>query len=246
MIDAVFISDLHLSPYEPAIVKRFELFIEWALQKVRSVYILGDFFHAWAGDDTMDEWEKNIAKQLARFHENGISLYYLHGNRDFLLGEQFADLSCMKILKEPYLLRLNGTDILLTHGDRYCTNDKSHQWLRKLTRNRVFKRMFLSLSANYRKQVVRHMRAKSMRSTKTLQEMDVVPQSLLRHMKSYNVQISIHGHTHKPGHTIYATKEGDYHQYVLSDWDDTPQFLCYDNSKRLYFELLWGRDGGQS
>lgn len=239
MIDAVFISDLHLHPDEIEITGRFNQFVDWALEHTRAVYILGDFFHAWAGDDTVDAWSKKIAGQLAKFSEKGIKIYFMHGNRDFLLGHQFAKLAKIKLLAEPTVIQLNQESILLAHGDRYCTQDKAHQWFRWLTRNAWFPPLFLHLPQKIRIKLVTTVRQHSqMNRRKPLFSMDIVKKSLLNHMHKMQVYTIIHGHTHKPGLTTHLFDNKNYLQYVLSDWDDNPQLLCYDKSKGFYFYQL--------
>lgn len=235
MIDVVFISDLHLHPNEPAIVARFDKFITWAHSQVKTLYILGDFFHAWAGDDSIDDWSKGIASQLQSLKEAGISVFYMHGNRDFLLGAKFAALAGWTVLSEPSLITLGQQQILLAHGDRYCTKDLSHQRFRKLTRNKMFPKIFLMLPLILRKRLVNTVRSISSSNTKPNEAMDVVPAAVKDELHFYKVAILIHGHTHKPGLEIYEDQEPNLQRFVLSDWDDSPQILCYDNTKGFYF-----------
>lgn len=233
MIDAVFISDLHLHPNILAITERFARFVQWAAENTRSVYILGDFFHVWAGDDSLDIWSQSIASQLSWLADQGVTLYYMHGNRDFLLGQQFAKLAALHILRDPSVIVLGGQQILLTHGDRYCTHDRSHQWLRRLTRNSLFPKLFLSLPCSIRSRLVSQIRSYSAGNKRKPQwTMDVVPSVMVSHMQKMGVNVVIHGHIHKPGLTIHTE---DYRQYVLSDWDDNPLILCYYETSGFCF-----------
>lgn len=236
MIDVVFISDLHLHPEEPEIQARFDAFIHWAKTSVQRIYILGDFFHAWAGDDSIDDWSRGIAKQLHDLSEQGISIFYLHGNRDFLLGNVFAQLAGWTILSEPALIQLGQEAVLLVHGDGYCTKDKSHQCFRRLTRNKLFRALFLSLPLKYRQKLVNQVRKISQSGTyKSLEQMDVVESSVIKQVQKLKVRAVIHGHTHKPGLTHYEHYSPEVRRYVLSDWDDRPQLLCYDNTMGFRF-----------
>ncbi|MGL5742828.1 MAG: UDP-2,3-diacylglucosamine diphosphatase [Legionella sp.] len=236
MIEAVFISDLHLHPDDQVIQERFNQFIEWANGYVKTVYILGDFFHVWAGDDAMDAWSEAIAQQLLSIKQQGVQVYYMHGNRDFLLGKAFAHRAGLIFLKEPAIIQLNQEKVLLVHGDRYCTKDKSHQRFRLFTRNKLFSTLFLKLPFSYRDRLVNQVRQHSqMNQGKTTEEMDVVADSVIQHMLYFKVSTLIHGHTHKPGITTYEEYTQKLKRYVLSDWDDTPQLLCYDNTKGIYF-----------
>lgn len=237
MIESVFISDLHLHPDDSTIQERFNDFIKWVRNSsVSKIYILGDFFHAWAGDDSLNEWSSGIAKQLFELTQHEISIYYLHGNRDFLLGNTFARLAGWTLLQEPTLIELGDEQIMLVHGDRYCTKDISHQRLRFLTRNRIFTTLFLSLSLKFRERMVNKVRnMSSSKHIKSIEEMDVVPESVIKHMTQYQIITMIHGHTHKPGLTKYLIGGQELKRYVLSDWDDTPRLLCYHNTKGFYF-----------
>ncbi len=247
MIDAVFISDLHLHPDENAITKRFEGFVTWAATSTRSVYILGDFFHVWPGDDALDEWSGAIADRLAWLTAQGVSVYFMPGNRDFLLGEDFAKRAGVMTLTEPSVIQMGDERVLLVHGDRYCTLDKGHQWLRRLTRNRHFSKLFLRLPLALRSKLVHTVRNASQAGRyKLAAHMDVVPAVMLDHMRQYSVKTVIHGHTHKPGLTTHDYCGASYQQYVLSDWDANPLILCYNESKRFYFEWLEGKQDGRN
>ncbi|KTC93278.1 UDP-2,3-diacylglucosamine diphosphatase [Legionella cincinnatiensis] len=236
MIDVVFISDLHLHPENQEIQERFNQFLKWAKVSVKSIYILGDFFHAWAGDDSIDEWSRSIALQLYSLKNHGIDIFYMHGNRDFLLGRDFAQLAGWTILSEPTVIQLDQEKILLVHGDRYCAKDLAHQRFRRLTRNKVFSYFFLKLPLKLRQRLVSQVRYRSqMNQNRSMEEMDVVSEVIIKHMRHYKVTQLIHGHTHKPGITIYENNVEKLRRYVLSDWDDKPQLLCYDNTKGLCF-----------
>jgi UDP-2,3-diacylglucosamine hydrolase len=239
MIDAVFISDLHLHPEEKHIQQYFDLFIKWSLNNnVQNIYILGDFFHLWAGDDTLNEWSLGIAAQLNELKKQGIHLFFMPGNRDFLLGKTFADLAGWDILAEPALINLGEEKVMLAHGDRYCTLDVSHQALRLLTRNDFFITLFLKLPLIYRKGLVNKIRTRSQNNYKTAEKMDVVEKVVVNHMQQYQITKLIHGHTHKPGLSCHKINSLEYMRYVLSDWDDRPQILCYDNTKGIHFNQI--------
>ncbi|HAT1819746.1 TPA: UDP-2,3-diacylglucosamine diphosphatase [Legionella pneumophila] len=236
MIDSVFISDLHLHPEDSEIQARFHRFINWARNSVRKIYILGDFFHAWSGDDSINAWSDDIAKQIKSLTQSGIEIYFMTGNRDFLLGSSFAKRAGWKILTEPTVITLGNNRILLAHGDRYCTSDRSHQRFRLLTRNRCFSFLFLRLPLSIRKRLVNGVRKISLNNHhKSIEQMDIVKEAAIRHMSENNIEILIHGHTHKPSLTNYSYEGKILTRYVLSDWDDIPKLLCYDNTKGFYF-----------
>ncbi|MGQ3887772.1 UDP-2,3-diacylglucosamine diphosphatase [Legionella sp. CNM-1927-20] len=239
MLEAVFISDLHLHPNEDVIYQRFEKFISWAAINTRTVYILGDFFHAWAGDDTLEEWSLSIAKALKSLVDQGVSIFFMPGNRDFLIGKRFTTLAGMTLLPEPTIISLADRPILLVHGDRYCIYDEAHQRFRKLTRNALFTALFLSIPKIIRQKMVNRVRQHSQNNhIKSATIMAVEPKAMLNHMRKHQVKTLIHGHTHQPGLTTHAFQGDLFEQYVLSDWDDKPQILCYHRSKGFYFNQI--------
>lgn len=237
MIETVFISDLHLHHNDKEIRNRFNNFIIWAKKNtIKKIYILGDFFHAWAGDDSMNHWSRLIAAELNSLTQNGTQLFYMHGNRDFLLGEHFAKTAGWSILTDPTIVYLGNEKVLLSHGDRYCSKDTSHQLFRLLTRNRFFSYFFQSLPLRYRLKLIDKVRKISADGYKNkLDKMDVAPKAIIRHMKRFKVNTLIHGHTHKPGLTTHLSNGKEFKRYVLSDWDDSPLLLCYDYTKGFCF-----------
>lgn len=236
MIDAVFISDLHLHPDDAAITKRFERFIEWASSHTRVIYILGDFFHVWPGDDGLDEFSRSIARHLADLQSRGVAVFFMPGNRDFLLGEAFASIARFTLLSDPTVIELGGQQILLAHGDRYCTRDKGHQWLRRLTRNWFFPKLFMKLPLSRRMKIVNEVRRHSQSNRgKSPLFMEIVASSMIAHMRQLNVRTIIHGHIHQPGETTHEDGSVFFQQYVLSDWDDNPVVMCYDEACGFYF-----------
>ena len=238
MIEAVFISDIHLHPNDTHINKRFNLFLEWAItNQVNTIYILGDFFHVWSGDDLMDDWSKQIAHKIASLTKHNIQVYYLHGNRDFLIGEQFCRLANMTLLPDPHVIKLDQQSILLTHGDQYCTKDRGHQLLRQLTRNKWFYPLFMSIPKIIRKKIVTGFRKQRANAKgKPSSQLEIVNDVMIQDMKKHHCQTIIHGHIHQAGLTKYQEPSGLYQQYVLSDWDDTPSYLCYYKSNGIFFK----------
>ncbi|OGV40926.1 MAG: UDP-2,3-diacylglucosamine diphosphatase [Legionellales bacterium RIFCSPHIGHO2_12_FULL_42_9] len=236
MLDAVFISDLHLNSCEPQLISRFDAFIAWALDNTRAVYVLGDLFHVWAGDDCVDAWSLAIAHQFQHLAGRGIQLYFMPGNRDFLLGSSFAKQAGFQLLHDPTVITLDGQSILLAHGDAYCILDKAHQRFRCLTRNAWFMSFFLSIPAKWRARLVGKVRAQSQRNrNKSPLVWDVVPKALIKDMRCYHLHTLIHGHIHKPGLRQHQRDDGNYRQFVLSDWDDTPQILIYNKTTGFEF-----------
>ena len=239
MIDAVFISDLHLNQHEPQILERFKAFIQWAAVNTRAVYILGDFLHAWAGDDTLDDWALSIVEELAFLTSKGLSVYFMAGNRDFLVGQDFARRAQLHYLTEPSVIMLGNERIVLVHGDQYCTQDKAHQWFRCLTRNQIFIGLFLQLPKKWRVRIVARVRQHSQTNpNKTWSNMAIVPKVLIRHLQKLHSHVVIHGHTHQPGLIVHEHKEGLYKEYILSDWDRNPSLLCYNKTKGFCYRQI--------
>ncbi|KTC65116.1 UDP-2,3-diacylglucosamine hydrolase (plasmid) [Legionella adelaidensis] len=238
MIEAVFISDLHLSPDDVLITQRFNTFIQWAKENTRSLYILGDFLHVWPGDEALNSWSQSITQSLASLSET-MPIYLMAGNRDFLLGKKFFTEAKVQRIKDPYVMQLGDASVLLSHGDRYCINDKSHQWLRCLTRNRIFYTVFLAIPFFIRKKMVQTVRTRSqINRSKSYEKLAIVPDCMIKHMDQFNAKTIIHGHTHQPGLRLH--NNGTYKQFILSDWDDNPHVLCYDKANGFYFDLIKG------
>ena len=237
MSNAVFISDLHLHPDDINITTKFTNFINWFIsQPQSSLYILGDFFHAWPGDDALDAWSIGIAQLLYACKTHGHCVYFMSGNRDFLLGDKFAKQAGWIVLTEPTVIELDGKQVLLVHGDRYCINDRAHQVLRKITRNIIFIKLFLSLSYKIRIKLVGNLRNISKKRRElTTPDMSIVTSVMLQHMNKLQTNIVIHGHIHKAGLTTYNYLNNTYQQYVLSDWDVNPTILCYNRAKGFNF-----------
>lgn len=240
MNEAVFISDLHLHPDRQDLHTRFEHFLSWAKAHTTSLYILGDFFHVWAGDDLSSEYSDAILQALKQLTGAGIAVYFMAGNRDFLLGERYLAKAHVQYLKEPTVIELGGQKILLTHGDRYCTQDKAHMFFRRLTRAHWFKPLFLTLPKSMRKHIVMGVRQ---RSAKEMQKkhtpIDAMPDAVKKHLKQHDASVAIHGHTHKPVAHHYKLDGKTVRHYILSDWDVPPQFLCYNSAKGFHFKQLF-------
>lgn len=233
-IEAVFISDLHLHPEMHTISDRFSHFIHWAKQATSAVYILGDFLHVWPGDDGLDVWSQGIAAQVAQLYDAGLRCYFMAGNRDFLLGQRFAELAQWRVLNDPSLISLDGETLLLSHGDRYCTTDKKHQWFRWMTRRSAFVWSFTRIPLKFRSKWVQQVRQYSQQqhSKSNLPKIDVVDAAAKLSLQTHGTKTLIHGHTHRPQTHIMP---GDCKRFVLSDWDDKPLILCYYKAYGLKF-----------
>ncbi len=238
MNEAVFISDLHLHPDQPVILDKFRTFVSWAAINTRSLYILGDFLHVWPGDDALDVWSEEIVRLLAGLSEQGIPVFFMAGNRDFLIGPTFLHQANMQSLVDPTLIHLGTESVLLSHGDAYCTQDTAHQWFRRLTRNRWFRFLFLRLPYTLRQSLVSQVRHYSQNNIRKLPAtLQTVPEAMQKDIQSFAAHILIHGHTHQPGLRAHQHDDISWEEYTLSDWDENPSILCYNKSKYQFVSV---------
>ena len=222
-----FISDLHLEQNKPHLTKAFENFINSKVNSHDELFILGDFFEQWIGDDNEDNFIKGIKNILKLKTAEGLKIYFMHGNRDFLIGDKFCKDVGAKLLKDPFIFNLNGKKIMLMHGDSLCTDDKDYQEFRNLVRNKDWQKDFLSKDLKERKEVAKSLREISSLENKTKDEaiMDVNQDEVLRIIENHSIDVLIHGHTHRP----YIHDENGVPRMVLGDWGDFLWFI--ENSK---------------
>ena len=226
----LFISDLHLEAERPEIGEQFLDFLDEEAADAEALYILGDFFEYWVGDDDPDEYYASIKRSLRAFTDSGVPVYFMHGNRDFMIGENFADETGVTILPDPFPLELYGKRVLLSHGDALCTDDTEYQQMRAMTRNPDWQAMMLAKPLEERIAIARQARAQSQERNKTLSEsiMDVNPDAVRQTISEYGVEILLHGHTHRPG--IHGVEVDDRFakRVVLGDWYDQGSVVRWD------------------
>ena len=216
----LFIADLHLQTEEPAITAGFLRFLHGEARQADALYILGDLFEAWIGDDDPNPLHRQIAAALKALAESGVPCYFLHGNRDFLVGQRFARESAMTLLPEEKLLDLYGRKVLIMHGDTLCTDDAGYLAFRAKVHNPLIQRLFLALPLFIRRRIAARMRAdsKAANSSKSMDIMDVNPQAVVDVMERHHVQWLIHGHTHRPAvHELQANGQPAW-RVVLGAW----------------------------
>ena len=216
----LFIADLHLQTEEPAITAGFLRFLAATAQKADALYILGDLFEAWIGDDDPNPLHRQIAVALKTLADSGVPVYFIHGNRDFLLGQRFARESGMTLLPEEKVLELYGKRLLILHGDTLCTDDAGYQAFRAKVHQPWLQKLFLALPLFIRMRIAAKMRADSTSANRNKSQaiMDVNPQAVVNVMEKHQVQHLIHGHTHRPDiHTLTANGAPAY-RYVLGAW----------------------------
>jgi UDP-2,3-diacylglucosamine hydrolase len=218
----LFISDLHLDGERPAVIELFRHFLQHTAPAAEKLYILGDLFEAWIGDDDDNPQYRQIVSELQRFADTGVPLFFMHGNRDFLVGQQFAiDTGC-QLLQDPCIIDLYGTPTLLMHGDSLCTDDTEHQEFRRIVRDPGWQAQFLAQPLEQRIAAARNARAVSSESKQYKPEdiMDVNNSSVISTMREYGVHQLIHGHTHRPAIHELEIDGVSARRIVLGDWHD--------------------------
>ena len=208
-------------------------FLESAARKADQLYILGDFFEYWAGDDDIDDpFNRSIVNALAALASSGAAVYLMHGNRDFLIGEAFCQTSGATLLPDPSLIELNGTRTLLMHGDTLCTDDVEYQNFRKQVRDPRWQQQFLSQPLVQRKVIIEHLRRRSEneKQTKSIDIMDVTPASVDAALREHDYPRLIHGHTHRPALHHHRVDGKNCERWVLTDWYEQGGYLRCDGS----------------
>jgi UDP-2,3-diacylglucosamine hydrolase len=227
VLPTVFISDLHLDTDRPAMVDAFEHLLARLPGRCTSLFILGDLFEAWVGDDDDSELATRVSVAFAELTRAGVRCLFQHGNRDFLLGERFAARAGLELLPESVVLKIAGTPTLLMHGDTLCTEDHAYLAFRRQTRDAAWQRAFLAQPLSERREFARTARAESARHTRTAAPllMDVTPSAVSHSLRSASVRRLIHGHTHRPAiHTFELNGEAA-ERIVLGDWYATQSLL---------------------
>ncbi len=214
------ISDLHLDPASPAIARQFLAFLDEQARAARALYILGDLFEAWLGDDDPAPASREIVAALRRLTDTGVPCFVMRGNRDFMLGERFCADTGATLLEDGSIVELEGERVLLLHGDRLCTDDVSYQRFRRVVRNPAALWLLRHMSLERRQALARKMREGSrMHVTATPQEiMDVNADAVAAAFRRSGVRTMIHGHTHRPAiHSLEVDGEPR-RRIVLGDW----------------------------
>ena len=230
----LFISDLHLDASRPHITRLFLEFLEGEAVQADALYILGDLFEAWIGDDAADEVGDQVAEGLARLHERGVACFYMHGNRDFLLGDAYARRARMTLLPDPSVIEIEGERVLLMHGDTLCTDDVPYQKFRTQTRDPKWQRAFLSRPVSERRQFAEQARAESKRYTRSIADAitDVNESAVVGAFRDHNVDRLLHGHTHRPAIHRLTVGGNPALRIVLGDWYEQESHIRYERDVR--------------
>jgi len=227
----LFISDLHLAPERPQITEQFLRFIRETAPAASALYILGDLFEYWVGDDDLeDPLNGAVSDALSKLADSGSKVFLMRGNRDVLLGNDFAVRCHATLLEDPVLVNLHGTPTLLSHGDALCTDDVDYQRFRLYARDPGNQQKFLAQSLEARREQMRGMRAQSEASKqqKTEAIMDVAPAAVEELLRKHDYPRLIHGHTHRPAHHRHTVDGHACERWVLNDWYDTGGYLRCD------------------
>ena len=229
------ISYLHLDGSRPEITDQFLKLLREDARRAQALYILGDFFEAWIGDDDDDEHAALVMAALRGATRAGLPIHLMHGNRDFLIGDGFVDRTGVTLLQDPTVLDLYGTPTLLAHGDTLCTDDAEYQMVRRMLRDPAWQKEYLAKSITERRAIAAAARAQSKAHTAAKAEyiMDVNQKAVEAAMTKHGVTRLIHGHTHRPAVHRFKSADGRaMERVVLGDW--------YDQSSKL----SWDKDGG--
>jgi UDP-2,3-diacylglucosamine hydrolase len=224
----LFISDLHLAPERARIVEQFFRFVSGAAKGAEALYVLGDLFEYWVGDDDLDDpLNRSVAQGFAGLAANGTAVHFMHGNRDLLVGAEFAARSRAHLLSDPTLIELYGQPTLLMHGDTLCTDDLEYQKFRAYAHNPQNQARFLAqpVSARHTELAALRQKSESAKQDKTAQIMDVNVGAVERALREAGYPRLIHGHTHRPGRHVHRVDGRDCERWVLGDWYENGSYL---------------------
>jgi UDP-2,3-diacylglucosamine hydrolase len=233
MPHTLFISDLHLGPGTAQANAALLRFLRETAPGADALYVLGDLFESWIGDDALDQpFEGGLARAFRTLSDSGVPVYFMRGNRDFLVGARFARECGMTILEDPALVDLYGTPTLLMHGDTLCTDDVEYQRFRRKVRNPLVQRLFLALPFALRGWVARSLRGKSAlaKQGKAMSIMDVAPEEVRAVLRRHGRPRLIHGHTHRPARHEHIVDGAACERWVLADWYEHGSYLRCDAS----------------
>ncbi len=226
-----FISDLHLHPNRPDIFRAFRDYMSQTAPQADSLYILGDFFEYWIGDDSIDDFQQQVIDCLKAYTDTGKQLYFLHGNRDFLVGNGFAKACNCELLADPTTIKFGNETVVISHGDMLCTTDEKYMRFRRIVRNRLVQDTFLSLPRFVRQRIARKLRQQSRtaNSRKDYRFLDVTPDAVDQLLQEEQATALIHGHTHRA--KVHTTGIPGTRRIVLGDWNKSGWYLAYNDEQ---------------
>ena len=226
----LFISDLHLEPGRPEIGEQFLAFLAGPAREADALYILGDLFEAWVGDDDPNPYYAGMKAALSELVGSGVPVFFMHGNRDFMIGSDFAAETGITLLDDPHPIELHGDKVLLSHGDAMCTDDHEYQQVRAMTRNPDWQAMMLQKSIEERIAFALQAREQSAAHSATKSEdiMDVNQDAVEATIREHGCDVLLHGHTHRPAVHPFHVDERPVHRIVLGDWYDQGSMVEWD------------------
>jgi len=226
----LFISDLHLEAARPEIGQQFLAFLAGEAREADALYILGDLFEYWIGDDDPDPYYAEMKAALRELVDAGVPVFFMHGNRDFMIGERFADETGVTILDDPHAVELHGEKVLLSHGDALCIDDVEYQQVRAVTRNPEWQQAMLARPVEERKAIAAAAREKSLAHGQVTDAaiMDVNHDAVVETIRSHGVDVLLHGHTHRPAVHPMHVNSHRVHRIVLGDWYDQGSVVQWD------------------
>ncbi len=230
MQHSLFISDLHLSSKTLTLRKRFFEFLEGPAREAESLYILGDLFESWIGDDDLEStFNQKIVHALKQLTDSGTALFFMHGNRDFLIGNDFAKATGATLITDPTDVLLYGVRTILTHGDQLCTDDVDYQQWRKQVRSPQWQKQVLALPIEQRRKMAQDATSMSTdaKKKKTMEIMDVSAQAVMELIRKNDYPRIIHGHTHRPARHVYHIDDHKCERWVLTDWTNQKAGYLY-------------------
>jgi UDP-2,3-diacylglucosamine hydrolase len=232
---AIFVSDTHLSEDSPSIIDNFNNFLRNHANNHDFLFILGDLFEYWIGDDA-----KQFNSVVTTLQKLKTKIYFIPGNRDFLIGSQFLDKTKITLLEDPTLIQLGNHKVIILHGDTLCIDDNDYQEYRAKVRSNDWKKEFLNKGMDERLKICKDLRKKSTEAQKTKNDilMDVNENAVEKLFKEFDFPpLMIHGHTHRPKKHDYIFKNHVCKRWVLNDWYDSGSFLVWENN-HLYEQIL--------
>jgi len=241
MKDTIFVSDLHLFPQRPEVMDLFIRFTKDIASSADTLYILGDFLEAWWGDDDPALEYQPVFNALTRLAvEDNTEIFLMHGNRDFMIGETLAEQCHFKLIDDPYKITIQNRDCLVMHGDTLCTDDIEYQKFRQMVRNPQWKQQVLTKTLEERYQLAQSIRENSKQSTTGKDEyiMDVNQDATDKAFTDNNIDLIIHGHTHRPAIHHKKINNRDTTRVVLGDWHKTASYLRINDDSELKLRIF--------
>jgi UDP-2,3-diacylglucosamine hydrolase len=229
-VATLFVSDLHIDAANPEIMRQFLTLLDGEARSADALYILGDLFESWVGDDAADPVQTTTIEALKSLTAGGTPCFVMHGNRDFLLGPDFCVMSGARLLPDPVIVTLHGERVLVMHGDALCTDDRAYQRLRATVRDADWQRRFLSLSVRARRSLAGAARVGSQAHTAALEYAvaDVNAESVAAVLRGAGTSTLLHGHTHRPAIHPLTVDGRACTRIVLGDWHARGSLLRWD------------------